>query len=230
MQRLLLTIVLVATAVSVGCHDGPLYALKTINPYYLSEWSEDQQLGPTDYQRQEELENVAVRMASMSDADQKYWIGELKKVVEHDKNPQMRSVAVRAAGGYRGDEFFDFCGKTLSDESVKVRMVTCDVLGRRDDPRSTNLLAETVGGEENADVKMAAIRALGKHQSKEAQMALKTDLDSRDPAVRVACIESLRNSSGQDFGDDPKVWVAYLNGEQVAPRDSSVADRVLGLF
>ena len=47
-----------------GCHDGPLYSLKRVNPYFLSEWKEDRAIGVTDYERRKELEILAATIGS----------------------------------------------------------------------------------------------------------------------------------------------------------------------
>ncbi|MEZ6090293.1 MAG: HEAT repeat domain-containing protein [Pirellulaceae bacterium] len=198
-----------------GCHDGPLYALKTINPIYRSQWADDEKLGPTDIQRREELERLVISMPQMSEEDQAYWLKHVEAILENDKNPEMRTLAIRVLAGCRSEQAIDLCEENLNDESIKVRLAICDVLAARDEARSTQLLGETIGSETNEDVQMAAIAAIGKHRSSEAAQTLKPTLRSRNPAVRVACMESLEQCTGKELGDDPKVWVAYLDGQQV---------------
>ncbi|QDS87315.1 HEAT repeat protein [Rosistilla ulvae] len=230
MHRLTPLAILATCALLAGCHDGPLFALKTINPVYRSQWAEDEKLGPTDAQRLEELQRLVASMPSLSDADQEYWLKHIEAILENDKNPEMRTHAIRALAGCRNSRVIDLCETQMTDESIKVRMAVCDVLGTRDESRSTQLLATTIGSESNEDVQMAAIAAVGKHRSPEAAQALKASLRSRNPAVRVACVESLGQCTGKDLGDDPQVWVAYLDGKEVDEQKKSFTRQMQDLF
>ncbi|QDV68152.1 HEAT repeat protein [Rosistilla carotiformis] len=230
MHRLTPLAILTTCALLAGCHDGPLFALKTINPVYRSQWAEDQKLGPTDVQRREELQRLVTSMPSLSDADQEYWLKHVEALLENDKNPEMRTLAIRALEGCRSQRVIDLCEKQLSDESIKVRMAVCDVLATRDEARSTQLLGETIGSESNEDVQMAAIAAVGKHRSPEAAQALKASLRSRNPAVRVASVESLGECTGKNLGEDPQVWVAYLDGKEVDEEKKSLTRQMRDLF
>ncbi|WP_417739595.1 HEAT repeat domain-containing protein [Rosistilla oblonga] len=230
MHRLTPLAILTTCALLAGCHDGPLFALKTINPVYRSQWADDEKLGPTDAQRHEELQRLVASMPSLSDADQEYWLAHIEALLENDKNPEMRTLAIRALAGCRSQRVLDLCEKQLTDESIKVRMAVCDVLAVRDEARSTELLGTTIGSESNEDVKMAAIAAVGKHQSPEAAQALKASLKSRNPAVRAAAVESLAQCTGKELGEDPQVWVAYLEGKAVDEQKKSFTRQMRDLF
>lgn len=230
MHRLTPLAVLTACAMLAGCHDGPLFALKTINPVYRSQWAEDEKLGPTDAQRLEELQRLVTTMPSLSDADQDYWLQHIEAILENDKNPEMRTHAIRALEKCRSATVLDVCEKQLDDESIKVRMAVCDVLATHDSARSTELLGRTIGSESNEDVKMAAIAAVGRHRSSEAAQTLKASLRSRNPAIRVAAVESLSSCTGKTLGEDPQVWVAYLEGKAVDEEKKSITRQMRDLF
>lgn len=213
---------------AAGCHDGPMYGLKAINPYYsMKEWRADEDLGPTDHLRRGELNKLVAVMPSLPEEKQAAWFTHLRGILDHDASPEMRRMAILAAGRSKLPESAELIQRGLKDDSMKVRLATCRVLGERTDPESTRLLAETAGSTSEVDVRNAALAALANHRSPVAVDALKLALDTRDPATRDLALESLRDVTGKDYGDDPQVWIAALEGQEpVAEPPTRFADRL----
>ncbi|QDV64534.1 HEAT repeat protein [Crateriforma conspicua] len=206
--------VLLGTIMTIapGCHDGPLYALKKVNPYFvMKEWRDDRQLGITDFERHQELQDVAGGIARMTADRQQYWLSELDKIYEHDPSAEMRRLAVVAAG--RADEAngLDLLRKGLDDDDFKVRMEACRGLGKRGDEEAARLLATTVNADPDDDVRNSAIAALGRFQSPVAVDALRIALNDSDPSTQRLAVNSLRDATGKDFGDQPQEWIAALD-------------------
>jgi HEAT repeat protein len=216
-----------------GCHDGPLYALKHTNPYFVyKEWKADEALGTTDHQRRKELEQLAFCIERLTPERQQYWIEHLANVMEFDQSAEMRRLAVHAAGGITEGRGREIVEQGLKDEVTKVRMEACKSLARVGDEESLRLLATTAGSEMDIDVKHAAIASLGKFQSKIAVDALRMALSDRNPATQEIVVRSLRGSTGKDYGDDPQVWIAKLEGKtsEEEPQSIRVADKLRQLF
>ncbi len=212
--------------VSSGCHDGPLYGLKVINPYYsLKQWREDEKYGITDHKRRAELTKLVGSMPSLPKQRQTFWLKNLEQIMEHDESPEMRRLAVMAAGQLNDSAADEIVRDGLQDESVKVRMACCQTLGNRSDEQATRMLAETAGSTTDQDVRKAAFAALGKHQGTLATDALKIALEDRDPATRDIAMKSLRTSTGKNYGDDPDVWIAALQGKEVQEQPVRLAER-----
>jgi HEAT repeat protein len=142
----------------------------------------------------------------------------------------MRRLAVIAAGNTQLSGSSELIGRGLKDDSLKVRLAACQVLGERGDEASARVLAETAGSTSDPDVRNAALAALGKHSGKIAVDALKLALDTRDPATRGLAIASLRGATGKDYGDDPEVWIAALDGKDVPEKPTQIADRLRELW
>ncbi len=214
-----------------GCQDGPLYALKAANPYYvLREWRADEALGVTDHERRKQLTKLGDSIHTLPAQRQVFWSGQLIAMIENDGSPEMRRLAVRAARGLADPQAIPIIEKGLDDSSFKVRMEACRVLGVREGDEAARLLASTVGSETNNDVKHAAVQALANHQSPIAVDSLRLVLDDRNPATRALAVESLRGCTGKNYGDDPDVWIAALDGkpaEEVPPR---FAERLRSMF
>jgi hypothetical protein len=214
-----------------GCHDGPMYGIKAANPFYsLKQWKADEAYGPTDHVRRQELTKLAGMMQALPPERQNYWFSHLRGVMENDESPEMRRLAVLAAGNSTLPQSADLISSGLKDESLKVRLTACDMLGNRpQDPEATRLLAETAGTTSDPDVRNAAYAALGKHQNKIAVDALRLALDDRDPATRSLAVISLRGSTRKNYGDDPQSWIAALDGQDVPEQSVKLAERVKNL-
>jgi len=214
-----------------GCHDGPLYGLKVINPYYSQkQWKEDEKYGITDYKRRKELEKLVGTMPRLNKDRQAYWLQNLDQIMEHDESPEMRRLAVMAAGQLNDAMADNIVREGLTDESTKVRMACCETLASRNDAEATRMLAETAGSTTDQDVRKAAFAALGKHKGPVATDALKIALEDRDPATRGIAMRSLRRTTGKNFGDDPEVWIAALEGKAVEQQPVRFAERVENLI
>ena len=214
-----------------GCQDGPLYAIKAANPYFsMYEWKEDEKLGVTDHERRKQLTTLVGSIGSMSDKEQDFWSLHLDRILENDENAEMRRLAIQAASKLRGERSLAMIEKGLDDESLKVRMEACRMLGTRKDEAATRLLASTVGTETDQDVRNAAIKALGNHNSPVAINSLRLALSNRDPATQNLAIDSLKGATGKNYGSDPEVWIAALEGKPATEKTESIAERARKLF
>ncbi|MEX0825002.1 MAG: HEAT repeat domain-containing protein [Pirellulaceae bacterium] len=214
MQRCLICLVLLST-VAVGCHDGPLYALKRANPVFQRQWKQDEALGVTDHRRREELKKLARSIDGYRVEEQAKWLLHLQEIMEHDPSAEMRHLAVRAAEKIAGAGALALIEEGLEDENLKVQMAACEVLGERPESAAMVRLAKTAGSSIDRDVRQAALRALRRHEGEQVNEALKLALADSDPAIRYTAIDSLKTVTGKDLGNRPDVWIAYLNGESV---------------
>lgn len=214
-----------------GCHDGPMYGLKAANPYYsMKQWKADEALGTTDHVRRQELTKLVNVMPKLPPERQAYWFEHLRQVMEHDQSPEMRRLAVLACGTLTHPQASELLADAVKDESLKVRLAACEVLGQRPDEQSTRLLAQTAGSTTDVDVRHAAYEALGKHRGEMAVEALRMGLEDRNPATRSLAVASLRTSTGKNYGDDPQVWIAALGGQDVPEQRVQIADRLKQLI
>ncbi len=220
-----------AMSTAAGCHDGPMYGLKVINPYYsLKEWREDEKLGVTDHTRRSELAKLERALPSLEPPRQAYWLEHCQKIMDHDASPEMRRLAVKAAGQLDQEAANEIIRQGLGDDSMKVRMAVCETLGNRRDDEAVRLLAETAGTTTDVDVRHAAFAALGQHQNPVATDALRIALDDRNPATRALAVKSLRRNTGKNYGDDPQQWIAALKGEDIPEQPTRIADRAQEFF
>jgi len=230
-HRAVATLLAVAACCVTGCQDGPLYAVKAANPYFSwKEWGADSAIGVTDHERRKQLTVLAETAGELSPEKQIFWAQELDKLIETDQSPEMRRLAVRAASRMNVPTAISMIDKGLDDASLKVRMEACQALGRRPGDDATRMLVATIGTDTNVDVKHAALEALAKHDNEISRDALKLALSDRNPATRSLAIDSLRGVTGRNYGDDPKVWIAALDGQSVEEVTPRLAERIRDVF
>lgn len=226
----LLVIALAMGSVS-GCQDGPLYGLKVANPYFsMREWKRDEELGVTDHERRKQLTRLAETIDQLPADRQQFWAGHLQKMLENDESPEMRRLVVQAAGRLEEPTAIKMIETGLDDASVKVRMEACRSLGMKSSDEAARLLVATVGTDTSEDVKHSAMAALANHKNQIAIDSLRLALQDRNPATRDLAMESLRGATGKDYGSDPEVWIAALNGTPTEAAPVRFADRVRGMF
>lgn len=220
-----------ATVSFSGCQDGPLYALKVANPYFsMREWKRDEELGVTDHERRKQLTQLAETIDQLPADRQQFWAGHLKNMLENDESPEMRRLVVQAAGRLDDPAAIGLIEKGLDDASVKVRMEACKSLGMKSNEDATRLLVAALGTDTSEDVKHSAMAALSTHKNQIAIDSLSLALQDRNPATRDLAMESLRGATGKNYGDDPQVWIAALNGTPTEESPVRFADRVRDLF
>jgi HEAT repeat protein len=112
----------------------------------------------------------------------------------------------------------------LEDKDIDVKTSVCELLGERGDSNSVQILADTLAQDENLDVRLAAARALGKIKNQAAVQPLGLALDDPDPALQRRAVESLKQVTGRDFGNDVVAWRTFVQGGEPAKRPFSLAD------
>ncbi|TWU07712.1 HEAT repeat domain-containing protein [Stieleria varia] len=210
--RGLLPLVALAAMVQSGCHDGPLYALKSVNPYFtMKEWRKDAELGVTDHERREQLMQLADQIGTMPIERQRFWGKHLSRIMANDPSAEMRHLSMLAASRLKTPQAIELLEQGLDDESMKVRMSACTGLGKRPEPQAAQLLASAFGTETDQDVKNAAIAALGKHKGQIPMDSLRLALNDQDPATVSLAMSSLRGVTGKNYGTTPQQWIAALD-------------------
>ncbi len=210
-----------------GCQDGPLYALKKVNPYFtMREWRDDEAIGVTDHERRNQLADLAEQIGQMPTNRQVFWSKHLDKMLDNDTSPEMRRLAVNAAGNLKIADAMRLIEKGLDDDSIKVRMEACRALGKRSGEEAIRMLASTAGTEADEDVRHAALTAIGNHQGQLALDALKIALNHRNPATRDLAVQSLKRVTGKNYGDRPEVWIAALQGKKVEEQPTRIVEAI----
>ena len=226
-RRLLLLLTVLGAA---GCLDGPMFALKRINPYYRRQWAKDSVLGPTYHDRISEVRLLRQQLPGMSSEEQASWVESLDTIIHHDPSPEMRREAVLAVAAVKGPRAVELISAASEDESVKVRMAACEAVGQQDLESAIPLLQKMLKDEDVHGVRVAAINTLGTIGDQRAIDLLGGVLQERSPALQEAATKALASSTGKSFGGDVAKWKRYLAGEPVSEEPPSIASRAAEWF
>ena len=210
----------------VGCVDGPLFALKSANPYFRSQWKEDQEKGIVFSKRQEEIRLVRTQISTMPESEQARWIAELAKVAEYETSPELKRDAVMALGATLHSDAEAPLIRACSDKNDKVRMAACKAMAGRKTTTASQTLASIAQSDKNMSVRSAAIRSLGSYQTDEAKAMLRKSLDEKSPVLQHDATIALKTMTGREFGGDVRSWRKFLDGEPVEEPEATLADRI----
>lgn len=225
-----LLILLLPLGLSAGCSDGPLFALKKMNPYYRREWARDSAMGPTYYDRIAELRQLRSQIAAMPPQEQERWLELIAAIVQKDPSVEMRREAVLAAGEVRQPLAVEILQAASEDESNKVRMAVCIAAQKHAESDAMPMLQKLLRDEDTHGVKPQAVLALGKFDSPQSRTILAEVLQERSPSLQLAATQALTEATGQPYGGDVAKWKRYLAGDSVEPEPVSVAQRAAELL
>jgi hypothetical protein len=210
---------------AAGCLDGPLFALKKANPYFRREWAKDVAIGPTYYERIEELRLLKQQLAAMPEDEQSKWLVHLDAIVKHDPSPEMRREAVLALGSVQSQQSESIIQSAASDSSAKVRMAVCQSIARQSEKAAYPILQKMLKDEDEDGVQKEAVLALGNFDSTESRGMLTAVLQEKSPAMQYVATQALAKSTGMHYGGDVAKWKSYLAGELTEDEVPSLAER-----
>ena len=132
-------------------------------------------------------------------------------VAQKDRDAMVRSAAVQALGGVKGEGVLEtLAGVLAKDGNPYVRSDAAGALGRQAVPDAVPLLVEAMQGDASVDVRLAAEDALRNFKDRSVAEALVDGLGKSDIAEVQKCWESLRHLTGQDLPREPAAWDAFL--------------------
>ena len=133
--------------------------------------------------------------------------------VEHDQDPLVKAAAIRALARHGTVEDAPLIANQLTHENVQVRWEAAKGLQRIHNPQVVPALLEVLRKPgEDADVRVAAARALGQYPEDRVFQGLVAALDARELAVNIAAEGSLQTLTGQSHELDPGAWLGWYNG------------------
>jgi HEAT repeat protein len=181
--------------------------------------------------RSAKLEALGKTARSATPFEQEEASAQLARQLATEPDPWVREQIMRAAARIQTVTAGMVLRAGLDDADVQVRITACRGLGRRQDPATLALLSEVLHKDTDTDVRQAAIEALSKFNQPEAVRSLAIALEDPDPALQYRAVQSLREMTGLDYGNNASAWLQYVRGSSLPSRQPvSVADRVRSLF
>jgi hypothetical protein len=218
----------------VGCAEGPLWRTGNLSPWVRQKWAdEEKQYGATLRTKLSDLDALVQRAPSMDAQDRNQWSTQLSQLAMNDPSPLLRSRIIEALPLFPSADADAALRAAARDDDPSVRVAACTAWGKRGGREGLQVLSHGLE-DDDIDVRLAAIRAMG--DLKEPQIASETvrtlgvALEDKDPAIQYRAIESLRDVSGRDYGNNLVAWREFVQGGQPAVATPSVVERIRNWF
>lgn len=208
----------------IGCAEGPLWRAGYMSPWVRQKWQDDEKIATTLIAKREDMRGRTKLALKASQAEQQTLAVEFSEIAARDPVSLMRLEAVRLLSTLPVEEAAAGLRTATTDRELSVRIAAISGLGNHTDPESVQTLASLSRNDENADVRVAATRELGKSDDQLAMSALEDALSDPDPAMQLTAAQALSKSTGQPFGNDIQGWLAWIGGKRPGSPEKRVAD------
>ncbi len=216
--RLVPILVVIAGFSLPGCQSQP--RLAGLNPFFQPERTSLE----TPAQQIAAIRAVAKRASQAQAPEQQELVADLVEKLESESDPLVREAILESAAAFSTPLASQAVVAGLKDTDPYVRQTCCRLLGERSGAASIEALTRAARADEEFDVRVAAVQALGKTDA--SGQTLVTILQDRDPAMQLAGVEAMRQMTGQDFGGNVAAYVALAKGETPATMPDQPATAV----
>lgn len=186
--------------------------------------------GQTAKQRIETLQAEAKKAKGGSGGDQVTFTRTLMQQVLEEHDPRVRCEILQTAAEFDTPASVAICKGALQDPDDRVRTIACEVWGTRGGAEAVQLLSQRFQSDTELDVRLRALRMLGKLEDKDAIPVLAKALEDPDPAVQYRAVAALKQVSGRDLGNDVNAWRAWAADPAADRNDWSIAEQFRKLF
>lgn len=176
--------------------------------------------GMTAKQRIADLEKRAKEAAQGDEERRAAFSQELAQSIVSEHDPRVRASIVEIASKFDVSVASAVCQGALQDPDARVRLAACDAWAAKGGDRAVELISIRCREETDVDVRLRAIRALGKLKQKSSIPVLAQSLEDPDPAIQYRAVAALKEVSGRDLGDDVNAWRQWAAADE-ATRDAS---------
>jgi HEAT repeat protein len=152
---------------------------------------------------------LLARKVSEDDADyapHKAEIAAGLRALLDDRSALVRQVAIDSLAKVEGRAAAGVIADRLRDKDPWVRLTAVKRLSDIEARTAVEPVATLLRGDESADVRREAAKFLGKMKARNALRELVRALSDRVPAVRYNAYLALRAATGEDRGEDPRMW------------------------
>lgn len=220
-----------AVAATAGCVEGPFGGMGRLNPLLRKKWEEDERFGPTFHRRLADLQGVRSSAAWLAPEKKQEIANDMARLFAAETNPVLRTEMVGILGELGIPSAFETMRLAVADADEDVRIAACHAWGKLGANEAVPVLKELMEREADVDVRLAAIGELGHYPEQGALEILGQALDDNDPAVQYLAVQSLKTSTGRDFGDSVPAWREFVQGrEPQAPPAPSIVERITHWF
>ena len=167
---------------------------------------------------------------SESTQNQLEFTQDLVRMMLEEHDPSVRSKILETAAEYDTAAATAICAGAMQDPNEMVRIRACDVWAKRGGAEAVQLLATRFQTDADLDVRLRALKMLGKLKDKQAIPVLARALEDGDPAVQYRAVASLKQVSGRDLGNDVNAWREWAADPEGHKAEWSIAEGFRRLF
>ena len=181
---------------------------------------------PTPRERIEAFQDMAKRAGKMTPAEQETLSAKLANAYKTEDDAIIRAQVLRTTAMMTTSTATETLSAGLQDADADVRAICCQAWGERGGPEAAAALGRVLASDPNIHVRLAAARGLAECDDAASVQALGQALEDPDPAMQYRAVQSLKQSTGKNFGDDVNAWREFVNGGGIEANPLTVADRM----
>lgn len=216
---------------SIGCVTGFETDLGQYWPTNRSGWKKDEQLAPTFQTQIARMQSLRKEVGRLPQPQQQKITSDMSGLVSNSPNALLRAEAVAILAEIPSPEATQALRVAFNDKDVDVRIAGCRAWGRRGDAEALQMLSSVVEHDEDLDVRLAATEELSNFKHWDAVRALGLALDDKNPALQHRAVQSLKEVSGESYGDNVPAWREYVAGRNPPqPEPPSLTERLTNWF
>ena len=163
----------------------------------------------TPSMRMASIREMGPRFAKADLAEQQRVCQQLAQQIQTESDPLVRKAIQETIAEFEDPLAAAVLQAGLSDDHREVRMACCRKLAERKQQSSVPALRSVIAQDDDIDVRLAAVKAVGQIGSTEGLRAISLALEDNDPALQYAGVTAMREASGEDLGNDVAAWRQY---------------------
>ncbi len=150
---------------------------------------------------------------------------QLSDLYQAETDPQVRAAIVLVAANYPTASAKAVMLSAVRDARAETRKAGCLAWGRRGDAEAVSVLSDVLDSEEDRDVRLVAVGAVGEIKDAATVSVLAKRLEDNDVAVQHRAMRSLENATGRYHANDVEAWQQFARGGNIPSDTPSIAER-----
>jgi HEAT repeat protein len=199
-------------------------------PFGEDQTAELKKYGPVPVQRITALQERAKKLAKAKPEEQEAFASEMAHQMPNETDFNVRFAIITMMSHMDAPSAHAILYAGMKDPESEIRVACCNSWSKHPSPEATRMLAETLSGDTDLDVRLAAAKALSTAGDKEAVAALGRALEDSDPAVQFCAVASLKKVTGKDLGNDVNAWRQLALQPDPPIHATTVASRLKQVF
>ena len=157
------------------------------------------------------IREIGPRARDADEAQQTSMCQQLAQQIQTEPDPIVRKTIQETIAEFKTPLADAVILAGLKDDDRDVRLTSCRLLAKRESVNVIGDLSLVAATDDDIDVRMAAVDALGNFKSTDAVKGIAVGLKDRDPAMNFAAMNAMKGASGEDLGNDVQAWRQYAS-------------------